>query len=127
MGDPTFGDQHHVALLPDGHLTMFDNPRARALELVLDHEGGTAQFFADWTAGLVCPIQSSLFSLDGGGRLFTCGDARTYVEFDAAGNEVGRHVLSCPNGTALPRTTRGQPLDLWEGVTAAGVTATRVW
>jgi hypothetical protein len=127
LGDPTFGDQHHAALLPGGHLTVFDNPRNRALELALDATTGTAKFEAEWLVGLDCPIQSSVFSLDGGGRLVTCGDAHTFVEFDPAGHEVGRHVLSCPNGAVPPRTTRGQPLDLWDGVTAAGVTATRVW
>jgi hypothetical protein len=126
-GNPGFGNQHHVALLDDGHLTVFDNANDRGLELALDEAEGKATFVQDWDLGLHCPIQSSVFPLAEDGRLVTCADQHTLGEFDATGTELGRHVLACRNHAKLPRTTRGQPVDLWDGATAAGVTATRVW
>jgi len=126
-GDPTFALQHHPVLRPDGGVTLIDNAKNRGLELALDEAAGTATFGSEWPmTGVDCNTQSSMFDLPEGGRLLTCADDRTILEMDAAGAEVGRWVLSCANGADLQRTIRGQPLDLWDGVTAAGVAVDRL-
>jgi hypothetical protein len=126
-GDPTFALQHHPVLRPDGHLTLVDNEKDRGLELALDEVAGTATFVEGWPmTGLDCPTQSSMFDLPGGGRLLTCADDRVLVEFDAAGAEVRRTTLACENGAELPRTIRGEPLDLWDGTAVAGASVRRI-
>ena len=126
-GDPTFSHQHHPVLRPDGHVTLVDNEKNRGLELALDEAAGTATFVSDWPmTGVDCNTQSSMFDLPGGGQLLTCANDRTLIEYDAAGAEVGRMVLSCANGAGLQGTTRGQPLDLWDGTSAAGVEVRRL-
>jgi hypothetical protein len=123
--DPGFSGQHDPGMAPNGDVTVFDNDRGRGVELALDPSSGTATLVGAWDPALSCPVQSSLFALPGDHRLVTCADQRTMVEYDAAGVEVGRMAPTCDNGEILPRMARGQPVDLWGGVTFAGVTATR--
>ena len=126
-GDPTFALQHHPVLRADGNVTLVDNSRNRGLELALDEIAGTATFVDDWRMiGVDCNTQSSMFDLPGGGRLLTCAEDRTIIEFDAAGAEVGRMVLACADGASPQRTIRAQPLDVWDGTSAAGVEARRI-
>ncbi len=125
-GDPTFGDEHHVALVPGGNLTVFDNRKARGLALSLDETAGTASFVADWPLDLVCGIQSSIFPMGDGHWLATCAPGHEIAEFDDNGAEVLRLALACPAGPPITRTARGQPIDLWGGHSAGGVTATRI-
>jgi hypothetical protein len=124
-GDASFDGQHHPNLLANGHLTLFDNVRSRAVELVLDEGARTATFAGEWVVGLSCPYQSSLFPV-GDGWVATCAERHVFVEYDPQRVETGRMALTCANGEALPRTTRGQPIDLWGGVSVANVTATRL-
>ncbi len=125
-GAAAFGGQHHVALLPDGHLTVFDNDHARGLELALDPGAGTATWVGEWPVDAPCEIQSSVFPLEGGHRLVTCATRHELTEFDETGTPGRRLVLSCPDGAPVPRTARGQPIDLWADVTVDGVRATRI-
>jgi hypothetical protein len=124
-GDASFDRQHHPNLLPNGNLTLFDNPRSRAVELVLDEMAEVATFAGEWNVGLHCPFQSSLFPV-ADGWVATCGEAHVFLEYDASRLETGRMTIACTNGMELPRTTRGQPIDLWDGVTVGSVTAARM-
>jgi hypothetical protein len=72
VGNAAFHEQHHPALLDNGHLTVFDNSGNRGLELALDPAGGTATFVADWRIPTECGVQGSVFPLDDGHRLVTC-------------------------------------------------------
>ncbi len=124
--EPVFGNEHHLALLPDGHLTLFDNDRDRGVEIALDETEMTATFVAEWPMGLRCAIQGAVFPLAGEHRLLTCATPHEIAEFDETGAEVARWVLSCPDGGELPRTERAQPVDLWNGLVVGGVTAQRL-
>jgi hypothetical protein len=124
-GDASFDRQHQPNLLPNGHLTLFDNARDRALELVLDEAAQEARFVGEWRPLLECPFQSSVFPA-ADGWILTCGDDHVFVEYDAARVETGRMTLTCANEKELPRTTRGQPIDLWGGISVGNVTASRV-
>jgi hypothetical protein len=124
-GDASFDKQHHPNLLPNGNLTLFDNTGRRALELALDETAHVASYSGEWSVGLPCPYQSSLFPV-ADGWVATCADAHVFLEYDASRVETGRMTLSCGNGEVLPRTSRGQPIDLWDDVSVGAVTATRV-
>lgn len=125
-GDPGFSGQHHPVVTPSGRVSLFDNGHVRGLELQLDEDEDEATFVADWPVSGGCSIQSSVFPLSAGHRLVTCATSRTLTELDPDGNEVGRLALQCANGSSLPRTSRGQPVDLWGGRVAAGVRVERV-
>jgi hypothetical protein len=125
-GTAAFGNEHHVALLPDGHLTVLDNDHKRGLELALDSAAGTATWAGDWPMSESCAIQGSVYPLDGAHRLVTCAPGHAIAEFDASAAMVGHYELTCPNGAVVPRTARGQPVDLWDGQLAGGVMATRL-
>jgi hypothetical protein len=127
-GDAAFFDQHDVGLSEDGRLTLFDNAHDRALELTLDEDAATATFAREWPmAPLNCPAQSSIFPVGDDHQLVTCASGHVMAEFDAAGAEVHRLAFRCPgNQSIFPMMSRGQPMDLWGGVTAGTVTATRV-
>ena len=77
VGRGDFLDQHHVARLSTGGLSVFDNlsaKRSRALLLTVDEAAGTVAEDASWELSSRCPIQGSVYELPGGNLLSMCQD-----------------------------------------------------
>ena len=104
----TFGDQHHVTVLSDGDLLLFDNQPgpnqlSRVLRIAIDEVAGTADLQQSWPVGRRCPAQGSAVLLDDGSVIADCADADTLVQIAASGAELWSMAASCSNGANPPR------------------------
>jgi hypothetical protein len=108
-----FSHQHHVRLLPDGHLTMFDNgnfrlpPFSRAVEYAIDETNRTATLV--WQYRLTPDVFGVAFGsvqrLGNGNTLIGWGATQpTLTEVDPAGRIVSR--LTFDSGVASYRAFR---------------------
>jgi hypothetical protein len=92
-GPVSFVHQHNAHLLPDGHLTMFDNRSlliepSRVLDLTIDPVAGTAVIEREYVLPEHCDYQGGAWRTPAGRPLATCAPYRDAFEFDPAKNDV---------------------------------------
>ncbi len=114
-GSPTFKEQHHAVMQPDGRLTLFDNRiglEQNSRGLVLSLDGDTADIEHVYELPAHCNYQGGLTFTPGGNAVLNCADRGLGFEYDSVSAElVWRTEATCTTGVSgmIPRFLPVEP------------------
>lgn len=107
-----FGNQHDVAIAPDGRLVFLDNLHARGLALTVDEAQRTATVDDAWPTNAPCTAQGTTALARSGEAFASCNGPSLYAWEPGAADPTWEARAVCPSGPEA-NVARWYPLEGW--------------